>query len=135
MYNKSKHHKNRKREAGAIIRGIAIAEGRIREQREVKMAASLRVLAKGKTMQPVLRAIITRTCPVVYSRGLSLTSKLISSLFKSCLDWSIGKENRRVSATHFHFAGCHILLEYCYFSFTENAILFYTVWLYVDFIF
>ncbi|XP_078362414.1 cytochrome c oxidase subunit 5B, mitochondrial-like [Oculina patagonica] len=40
------------------------------------MAASLRILAKGKlsTMQPALRAIVTRTCPAVFSRGLSLTS-------------------------------------------------------------
>ncbi|KAM7451936.1 Cytochrome c oxidase subunit 5B [Porites harrisoni] len=40
------------------------------------MAASLRVLAKGKlsTMQPALRAIITRTSPMVLSRGISVTS-------------------------------------------------------------
>lgn len=52
-----------------------------------KMAASLRILAKGKLsiMQPALRAIITRTCPVILSRGLSVTSKLSSNLFVACL--------------------------------------------------
>jgi len=42
-----------------------------------KMAASFRVLAKGKlsTMQPALRAIISRTNPVVLFRGLAVTSK------------------------------------------------------------
>jgi len=40
------------------------------------MAASFRVLAKGKlsTMQPALRAIISRTNPVVLFRGLAVTS-------------------------------------------------------------
>ena len=42
------------------------------------MAASLRVLANGKlsTMQSALRAIITRTSPMVLSRGISVTSEL-----------------------------------------------------------
>ncbi|XP_058964044.1 cytochrome c oxidase subunit 5B, mitochondrial-like [Pocillopora verrucosa] len=45
------------------------------------MAASLRILAKGKlsTMQPALKAIITRTCPVLLSRGLSVTSTRLSN--------------------------------------------------------
>lgn len=40
------------------------------------MAASLRILAKGKlsTMQPALRALVGRTNPVILSRGLSVTS-------------------------------------------------------------
>lgn len=48
------------------------------ESKRGKMAASLRVLAKGKlsTMQPALRAIITRTSPMVLSRGISVTSEL-----------------------------------------------------------
>lgn len=87
MYDTPSIPYNTKRGAGAIIRDIA--EGYIRVQLGVKMAASLRILAKGKlsTMQPALRAIVTRTCPAVFSRGLSLTSKLNSSLFASCLDW------------------------------------------------
>jgi len=42
------------------------------------MAASLRILAKGKlsTMQPALRAVFSRPWPAILSRGLSLTSEL-----------------------------------------------------------
>lgn len=59
------------------IRDIG-ARGFIRERAfRRKMAASFRVLAKGKlsTMQPALRAVISRANPVVLSRGLAVTSK------------------------------------------------------------
>ena len=70
-------------EPGTIIRDIKATSGY--QLVLLKMAASLRILAKGKlsTMQPALRAMFSRPYPAILSRGLSLTSELDSSFFVS----------------------------------------------------
>lgn len=87
MTNQISHISTRRREAGTMIRDIDGWRATSGYQLELlKMAASLRILAKGKlsTMQPALRAIFSRPCPAILSRGLSLTSELDSPLFVSC---------------------------------------------------
>lgn len=71
----------------AEIYGISTSQASSGNASWRNMAASLRILAKGKlsTMQPALKAIITRTCSVLLSRGLSVTSECGRNLFIVCL--------------------------------------------------